>query len=188
MVLERRHSKSLWSLPVFRAHDAAPDALAAIPRSLSFQLSVPTRFRTAAARIMQRAKRPRAVDVRLADKASFVLGVLGCSLAQWVFSDFPEQMGLLFTALIPPLVLLRLHMYTAARMQLFLLDFCYLTLALVLVHIHLLPCNRPLHLALFSLTSGPLAFAIVAWRNSLVFHSIDKVVAVPLCVCDCARE
>jgi len=170
MVVEQLHARSMWSLPRRAGHAAAR-----IPRSSSFDvISMPARFRDATARILRRARRPRAVDVRLADKLSFVLGVCGCSLTQWVFSDAPQRMWLLYSLAIGPLVALRLWMYLPSRMSLFLLDFCYLTQVLLLVHIHLLPCSRRLHYALFSLCTGPLALAVVAWRNSLVFHSIDK--------------
>lgn len=33
-------------------------------------------------------------------------------------------------------------------------------------------------MAIFALSNGPLAWAIVAWRNSMVFHSIDKVTSI----------
>ncbi|KAJ1615845.1 hypothetical protein T492DRAFT_918794 [Pavlovales sp. CCMP2436] len=158
-------SSSMFTLPLLGADRPGPPPM-------------PARFREATARILRRASQQRAVDVRLADKLSFVIGVFGCSLTQWVFSDVPERMWLLFSLAIVPLLVIRLHMYMAVKLQLFLLDFCYLCLLLVLVHIHLLPCNRRLHFALFSLTSGPLAIATVAWRNSLVFHSVDKVTSI----------
>jgi hypothetical protein len=139
---------------------------------------VPVRIREATARAVRRARQPRAVDVRLVDKLSFAWGVLGCSLTQWVFSDCPERMWLLYSVSVVPLLLVRLRMYWAARMQLFMLDFCYLVQMLLLAHIFLFPCSRALHLALFALASGPIGLAIVAWRNSLVFHSMDKVISI----------
>ncbi len=33
-------------------------------------------------------------------------------------------------------------------------------------------------MAIFALSNGPLAWAIIAWRNSMVFHSIDKITSI----------
>lgn len=146
------------------------------------------RFGATAARILRRARRPRAVDVRLADKLSYVLGVCGCSLTQGVFVQAPEHMWLLYALAIGPLLAVRTAMYRAARQAIFMLDFCYAVQALLLLHIFKLPCSRGLHFALFALSSGPLALAIVAWRNSLVFHSIDKVNTHPRLPARAARR
>lgn len=130
------------------------------------------RWREAAVRAL---RAPRAVHVRIADKFSFFLGVVGCSVTQWVFLDAPEWMGVLYTCAIFPLLALRYSMYAARRMHYFLLDFCYFVQALLLLHVHVLPCDRRLHFALFALTTGPIGLAVLAWRNSLVFHSVDKM-------------
>jgi len=45
-------------------------------------------------------------------------------------------------------------------------------------HIHLYPESRLLFQILFSLATGPVTFAIMAWRNSLVFHSLDRLTTV----------
>ena len=39
-------------------------------------------------------------------------------------------------------------------------------------------CSRVLFEIVFVCSNGPLLFAILAWRNSLVFHSLDKVTTV----------
>ena len=49
---------------------------------------------------------------------------------------------------------------------------------LMLVQMYKYPSNGQLGRALFSISSGPLAGAIVMWRNSLVFHSMDKMTSM----------
>ena len=49
---------------------------------------------------------------------------------------------------------------------------------LMLVQMYKYPSNGQLGRALFSIASGPLAGAIVMWRNSLVFHSMDKMTSM----------
>jgi hypothetical protein len=86
----------------------------------------------------------------------------------------------------------------------FMLDFCYYANALCLLNIFLLPSSTALFMVNFCFSNGPLLLvrsltlerstqhplarsalnaslpsqALVAWRNSLVFHDIDKVTSV----------
>jgi hypothetical protein len=55
-------------------------------------------------------------------------------------------------------------------------DFCYYTNFLCLVA--LVYPSTALRQLVFLYAMGPLAWAIAAWRNSLVFHSIDKITSV----------
>lgn len=57
----------------------------------------------------------------------------------------------------------------------FLFDFCYFANALLLVYIWILP-NEPILFSIcFLFANGPLAWAVPLWKNSLVFHSLDKL-------------
>lgn len=85
----------------------------------------------------------------------------------------------------------------------FLFDFCYYANIFVLLYIHFFPksetmfiicfafCTgssssssssllgpQPVHHLTLSLPSGPLAWSVLAWRNSLVFHSLDKTTSL----------
>lgn len=53
-------------------------------------------------------------------------------------------------------------------------DFCYWANALTLWHLWFAPRSLFLRRAVFALASGPLALSIPAFRNALVFHSLDK--------------
>ncbi|KAK4048311.1 hypothetical protein OIV83_004832 [Microbotryomycetes sp. JL201] len=62
----------------------------------------------------------------------------------------------------------------------FLFDLCYAINALCLVYIWILPGNSYLFQACYGLTLGSLGTAIATWRNSLVFHSLDKVISLAI--------
>lgn len=49
---------------------------------------------------------------------------------------------------------------------------------MVLAYIWLFPSSPKLFVACYCLSHGPLATAIATWRNSLVFHSVDKVTSL----------
>lgn len=55
------------------------------------------------------------------------------------------------------------------------LDMCYACNALLLVHLWLYPKSSLLARATYAFNTGPLTTSIVAFRNSLVFHDMDKV-------------
>ena len=60
----------------------------------------------------------------------------------------------------------------------FMLDFCYFTNGVTLAYLWLLPTSAVAFRVAFVLANGPLAWAIVVWRNSFVFHSVDKFTSV----------
>ncbi|XP_021902056.1 uncharacterized membrane protein C776.05 [Carica papaya] len=57
-------------------------------------------------------------------------------------------------------------------------DFCYYANTIFLVDFLLYPKNEKLFMVCFSFAEGPLAWAIIVWRCSLVFSSADKIVSV----------
>lgn len=78
-----------------------------------------------------------------------------------------------------PLLSLRCYLYRQYKWHYFLLDFCYLVNALGFLVVLSPLCRSPVAWqTLFLSSSGPVLWAIVAWRNSLVFHSLDKVTSV----------
>jgi hypothetical protein len=50
-------------------------------------------------------------------------------------------------------------------------DLCYFVNVLTLLYLWVFPSSKILFTVCYTLSHGPLAFAIVLWRNSLVFHS-----------------
>lgn len=50
-------------------------------------------------------------------------------------------------------------------------DLCYFVNVLTLIYLWIFPSSKILFTVCYTLSHGPLALAIVLWRNSLVFHS-----------------
>ena len=63
-------------------------------------------------------------------------------------------------------------------MHYFLFDFCYFVNMLLLLYLWLIPPGLfagNVFAILFCYVNGPLLWGIPMWRNSLVFHSVDKM-------------
>ncbi|KAJ1437151.1 hypothetical protein SESBI_03999 [Sesbania bispinosa] len=56
--------------------------------------------------------------------------------------------------------------------------FCYYANTIFLVYLLFYPRNEKLFMVCFSFAEGPLAWALIVWRCSLVFSSVDKIVSV----------
>lgn len=67
------------------------------------------------------------------DKISFVLGILTILLIEGVLLCAPDQMGLLYTTLLVPLMVARYIIYKADFMHYFMYDFCYFSQVLLLM-------------------------------------------------------
>lgn len=59
-----------------------------------------------------------------------------------------------------------------------LLDMCYWVNGLAFLHLFVMPKSSTLFAITFACANGPVAVAIIAWRNSLVFHDLEKVTSV----------
>jgi len=62
--------------------------------------------------------------------------------------------------------------------QYFMADLCYFVNLLLLLSIWVFPNSRRLMISTYCLAYGNNAWAIAMWRNSLVFHSLDKVTSL----------
>ncbi|KAK1312180.1 hypothetical protein QJS10_CPA07g00331 [Acorus calamus] len=58
------------------------------------------------------------------------------------------------------------------------MDFCYYANTIFMVMLLFFPKNEKLFMVCFSFAEGPLAWALIVWRCSLVFSSVDKIVSV----------
>jgi len=114
----------------------------------------------------------------LKDKLCFFLGVVNIALTQFILFNYPEYFGIYYTVWIIPLLIYRFFIYTSRKWGLFMLDFCYFTNILCLFHLWIYPSSPYLFETTFILSNGPLIWAVVAWRNSLVFHDIDKMTSL----------
>ena len=73
---------------------------------------------------------------------------------------------------------LRAYTYKKRLWHYFLFDLCYYVTILNFIYIWFLPSNTALFMACYCLSHGPLASAVITWRNSLVFHDSDKVTSL----------
>jgi|TARA_B110000503_G_scaffold43967_1_gene71852 hypothetical protein len=158
-------------------------------------------------RVRDFVKLPRAVQT--IDKVSFTLGVVGLLVTQFVATEFPEFFHLYYLATAPGIFAYRAYQYYSIKYHYFLIDFCYYANAFHFFQIlggntfwNIRGGNTSgeygtaFGVAIFKMTfayaNGPILWAIPLWRNSLVFHSHDKVQSVyihvmPALLTWCAR-
>jgi hypothetical protein len=113
--------------------------------------------------------------VVLRDKIAFVLGVFHIMASAFWLGYSPATFYKLYTVKALLLLTLRLCLYRRDKMHYYLLDFCYYANALMLFQSWALPEACGLQKVLFAFSMGPLAWSIVLFRNSMIFHSLDKV-------------
>jgi len=69
-------------------------------------------------------------------------------------------------------------MYKKQNWHYFLLDFCYFANLCLLLYLFFFQTSGILFVLCFGMANGPLSWAVPTWRNSMVFHSLDKVTSV----------
>lgn len=115
---------------------------------------------------------------RFINKVTYLCGVLGfggfCFLLGARPQDVPYVYCLFYVIFVP----LRWIYYRYKKWHYYLLDFCYYANTIFLVTLLMYPKDEKLFMVCFSFAEGPLAWAIIVWRCSLVFNSIDKITSV----------
>ena len=114
-------------------------------------------------------------QVKFKDKFSFTLGILTICLSQWLAVKQPDYFVYFWVPLTIVLWIYRFVDYASQKFELFMLDFCYFINASVAVQVIFYPNHLEWFQANYVLTMGPIYFAIIVWRNSLVFHDLDKL-------------
>jgi Protein of unknown function (DUF2838) len=114
-------------------------------------------------------------SVTLREKVSFIAGVLNIFISGYLIGAFPEYFYLWFTVQFFYFMPIRYYTYHARGYHYFLADLCYFVNALLLLSIWVFPHSKRLMISTYCLAYGNNAVAIAMWRNSLVFHSMDKV-------------
>ncbi|EST08218.1 Protein of unknown function DUF2838 [Kalmanozyma brasiliensis GHG001] len=116
--------------------------------------------------------------VRLRDKISFVVGVCNLVVSSLVFALRPEWIPQLYSLLALYFLPLRVWSYTSKKWHYFLFDFCYFLNVANLMFIWVFPRSEFLFTVCYCAAHGPLAFSVATWRNSLVFHSLEKMTSL----------
>jgi hypothetical protein len=118
--------------------------------------------------------------LRLRDKVSFVLGVSYIWCTTIMLAKFPSWMPHYHICTTVPLIVLRWFIYKSKKWHYFLADLCYFVNLFMIFYHFAFPSSRFLFSAIFTLANGPVAWAIYAWRNALVFHSLDKMTSIAI--------
>ena len=109
------------------------------------------------------------------EKVSFIAGVLNIFISGYLIGAFPEYFHYWYTAQIAYFYPIRFYLYRKKGYHYFLADLCYYVNLLLLLSIWAFPQSKRLFISTYGLAFGNNAVAIAMWRNSLVFHSFDKV-------------
>lgn len=112
------------------------------------------------------------------NRFSFVLGVIDMMIVVHIMSARPHIMPYYYTIKLFPMIMYRWHSYQKKHWHYFLLDFCYFANTAVLLYTWVFPHVPELFVICFALSNGPVLTAVVLFRNSLVFHSIDKMTSL----------
>jgi len=116
--------------------------------------------------------------LRTKDKLAFVIGVVNCMLTPYLLGAHTQLVALYYSIKAIILIGFRFLTYKRLNWHYFLFDFCYFANFCLLMYLHFFYDNGIFFVICFAMTNGPLAWAVPTWRNSMVFHSIDKVTSI----------
>ena len=131
------------------------------------------RMRESVDRLGSKWNDAKAVTAR--EKLSFIAGVLNIFISGYLIGAHPESFYYWFTAQLCYFMPIRYYTYQKRGYHYFLADMCYFVNLLLLLSIWVAPQSKRLFISTYCLAYGNNAFAIAMWRNSMVFHSLDKV-------------
>ena len=114
--------------------------------------------------------------VTLREKISFIAGVMNILVSGYLLGGFPEYFYIWFSVQLAYFMPIRYYRYHKKGYHYFLADLCYFVNVLCMLSLWVFPGSKRLFISTFCLVFGNNAVAIAMWRNSMVFHSMDKVV------------
>ena len=124
--------------------------------------------------------------ITLREKISFICGVINIFISGYLIGGFPQYFHIWYTAQLVYFMPIRIYTYHRSGYHYFLADLCYFVNALLFLSIWVFPSSKRLFTAAYCLAYGDNAVAIIMWRNSLVFHSFDKVTSLFIHIMPCA--
>lgn len=131
------------------------------------------RMRESVDRLGTRWNDTKAVTAR--EKMSFIAGVLNVFISGYLIGARPDQFFYWFTVQLCYFMPIRYYTYHKRGYHYFLADLCYFVNLLMLLTVWVAPQSKRLFISTYCLAYGNNAIAIAMWRNSMVFHSLDKV-------------
>ncbi|KAK4545448.1 hypothetical protein LTR36_002798 [Oleoguttula mirabilis] len=126
-----------------------------------------------------------AKTVTLKEKISFVVAVLNIFVSAYLIGAFPEYFHWWYTLQLAYFMPIRWYNYHKIGFHYFLADLCYFVNLLLILSIWFFPQSKRLFISTYCLAFGNNAIAIAMWRNSLVFHSLDKVTSLFIHIMPC---
>ncbi|KAJ8086157.1 hypothetical protein PM082_004979 [Marasmius tenuissimus] len=116
--------------------------------------------------------------VRTREKVSFFVGVMTLLCSALMLNLAPQWIHVVYTVIGGSLLTTRAYLYKKRGFHYFLFDLCYFVTIINFVYLWFFPSNAALFVACYCLSNGSLASAVITWRNSLVFHDLDKVTSL----------
>ncbi|KAL0482087.1 hypothetical protein AKO1_013208 [Acrasis kona] len=127
-------------------------------------------------KLIQQIRNPK--FVRTKDKVAFTLGVGLTVTTSLIAGGSPDWMPVWYIFWCVVLLAARFFNYHSQKYHYFMLDFCYFSNLLLVFYLVFYPTSPELYVMNLANSCGPLLWAIVTWRNSLVFHSLDKITSI----------
>lgn len=124
--------------------------------------------------------------ITLREKVSFICGVMNIFISGFLLGGYAEYFHLWYTAQLLYFMPIRFFTYHRRGYHYFLADLCYFSNLLLFLSLWIFPASKRLFMAAYCLSFGNNAVAIIMWRNSLVFHSFDKVTSLFIHIMPCA--
>ncbi|CAD7703002.1 unnamed protein product [Ostreobium quekettii] len=116
--------------------------------------------------------------IKFGDKIAFVLGTVNLWLCAYWLGCCRSTFHKTYSAKAVFLFTTRFLLYKQQKMHYYFFDFCYFANGLLLFSLWVMPTSAFLFKVCFAYNTGILAWSILAFRNSLVFHSLDKVTSL----------
>jgi len=117
---------------------------------------------------------------------SFVTAVLNIFISAYLVGAYPQYFHYWYTLQLIYFMPLRWYKYYSIGFHYFLADLCYFVNFLLIFSIWFFPQSKRLLISTYCLAFGNNAVAIAMWRNSLVFHSLDKTTTLFIHIMPCA--
>ena len=116
---------------------------------------------------------------RSMDKIAYILGTILIMLFSFLLGRYPFSHIFTYSSvLISFLVFVRVFQYISTRLHMYLIDFCYFANATIIYFTLFSKKDQNLFICCFLFANGPLAAAIAAFRNSLVYHKLDYLTSL----------
>ena len=122
--------------------------------------------------------------IKEVDTFNFTLGVGLTLFTQYIILAHPELFPTFFRVLLSFMMIHRFYDYQKTKFHYFMLDFCYFMQISTYMQMYSCPSSASSEMCEIwfksnhVLSHGPIAFAVIAWKNSLVFH---RYVSTYLC-------